>query len=302
MGGLQGFAIIIGLTNKVGGKYVSRYADSLKKFIKRIGCNSFAKDTLVTTNKGLVKIIQDIQVGDLVLTRNEDSGEHEYKPVIHLIHNEEMKKALLIKLSNGKVINATPGHLIFVGGEWISAEKIRSGGSIYSLDKKVVVESVSISREKVSVYNFTVEGNHNYFVGKNGVLVHNISPCEKATKELVKLVSRGYCDMNFCKQFTESLEDLLVKNKVQGGKRLCLRSAMGGIWSDSKNANIATGDGNHVAIQVGDLVFDNLNPDGVSYNKWLNNLGGNDFIGITPGKAMWLTSEKFGSKSDCLNN
>jgi len=39
--------------------------------------------------------------------------------------------------------------------------------------KKVIIEAISFSAEKVRVYNFEVEGNHNYYVSENTILVHN---------------------------------------------------------------------------------------------------------------------------------
>ncbi len=36
--------------------------------------------------------------------------------------------------------------------------------------------------------------------------------------------------------------------------------------------------GVHMAIQVGEMVFDNLTPDGLPYEEWPNDLGGRGFI------------------------
>jgi hypothetical protein len=290
-----GWALILGVTGKVGGKYLSKYAekyaDSLKAFIKGIGCNSFAEGTLVTTRKGLVEI-QRIQIGDMVLTLNESTGEHEYKPVIHLIHNEEMKETLLIKLSNGEVINSTPGHLIFVDDEWTAADQVKPGGAMYSLGEKVAVESISISRVKVGVYNFTVEGNHNYFIGENGVLVHNISPCEKAAQKLAAMVPKS-CVGNFkCDKFTLEYEKLLLSSKVKG-KRLCVSSATGRLES-LKDKMIST-NGNHFAVQVGELVFDNNNPNGLKYSEWADDIG----VGEDP--RIGIKSESMsGKRNGCM--
>ena len=35
------------------------------------------------------------------------------------------------------------------------------------------VASINFLDEKVKVYNFEVEGNHNYYVSEKGILVHN---------------------------------------------------------------------------------------------------------------------------------
>ncbi len=52
---------------------------------------------------------------------------------------------------------------------------------------------------------------------------------------------------------------------------------------------------NHFAVQVGDLVFDNLNPDGVSFSEWADDIGINDGIGVD-----LSTEEMTGRRSGCI--
>ena len=277
-----GMAIALGITNKFGGGYISKaaekFADSLKKFVKSIGCNSFAADTLITTASGLLEI-QSIQIGDKVLTYNEATGEREYNKVIHVISSVKLKETLSIELSNGGVIKATPGHLIYVEGSWVAAEDILPGQSLYSLGESVTVTKVVASVDKVKVYNLTVEGNHNYFVGKDGVLVHNISPCEKAAQKLAAMIPKSCTGNNKqCDVFAVKYEKLLLDNKVKG-KRLCVKSS-GAPFVGSLKHGIISGNNQHFAVQVGDLVFDNINPNGISFSKWADDLGVNEGIGV----------------------
>jgi len=44
------------------------------------------------------------------------------------------------------------------------------------------------------------------------------------------------------------------------------------IWSNKIGKNIAE-NGEHVAIRVDDVVFDNLNPQGIKYDDWAEDLG-----------------------------
>lgn len=49
------------------------------------------------------------------------------------------------------------------------------------------------------------------------------------------------------------------------------------------------------------MVFDNLTPDGLPYEEWLNDLGGKSFIQPAgTGAEIDLHIEEFGSKSACL--
>lgn len=191
-----GMHLLLGGTGKLVSKLGKRYADSLMKFVKGLGCNSFAANTLITTQTGLTEI-QNIKIGDKVLTVNEETGQHEYREVVHVISSTELKETLFVELSNGAFIESTPGHLIYVDEQWIAAEDIEAGQHLYSLGEQVTVVRIIASETKVKVYNLTVEGNHNYFVGEDGVLVHNISPCEKAAKQLSKLVPNKYCEHGY---------------------------------------------------------------------------------------------------------
>ncbi len=165
----------------------------LQKFLRSSGClrNSFAEDTLVRTDNGLIEI-KDVSIGDLVLSYNEASGETEYKPVIHVITSDELKETLSIELSNGKIIKATPEHLLYIEEKWVATEDVEVDQKLRSLGDKVKVTSVSVSSTAVKVYNLTVKNNHNYFVGEDEILAHNISPCEKTTKAIAQSVP-GAC-------------------------------------------------------------------------------------------------------------
>jgi hypothetical protein len=63
-------------------------------------------------------------------------------------------------------------------GEWIAAGKIQVGDQVESLAgpwRRVV--SITPVAGTETVYNFTVDKDHDYFVGETGFLVHNASGC-----------------------------------------------------------------------------------------------------------------------------
>lgn len=51
----------------------------------------------------------------------------------------------------------------------------------------------------------------------------------------------------------------------------CVRSPTSLIYSDKNR--ILSSNGHHSAVQIGDMVFDNLNPDGIPYAEWASDLG-----------------------------
>ncbi|MED5240103.1 MAG: polymorphic toxin-type HINT domain-containing protein [Pseudomonadota bacterium] len=240
----------------------------VQKFLQKSGClkNSFAEGTLVKTENGLVAI-QDIQIGDLVLSFNEKTGENELKEVSHIIAGDELKEVLSIELSNGSLIQSTPEHLFYFNGVWDKAENIQEGQKLYNLGEEISVVSVSKNQERVKVYNLTVADNHNYYVGEEEILVHNISPCEKAAQAIAKNVK---------------------------GKRLCVKATRSPFVGSIKNGQISKNE-NHFAVQVGEMVFDNLNPDGIPFSEWADDIGIYDGIGVN------LSEENMtGNRGGCI--
>jgi len=176
---------------------------------------------------------------------------------------------------------------------WLEARDLTVGTFLYantSEDKRIIEVSVSIRKE--TVYDLSVEQNHNFYVSADNVLVHNISPCEKAAQALSRALPNA-CKVKFaCTDFTVRFEKLLLNKKMKG-TRLCLKSSNGLIASLS-NGNIST-NGLHVAVQVGDLVFDNIFPEGKPFSEWIDDVG----VGEHPGDIkIDLTKENMTGEFD----
>ncbi|WPO92150.1 DUF6443 domain-containing protein [Chryseobacterium sp. HR92] len=131
----------------------------------------FTEGTLVAVEKGSKKI-EDIKEGDLVWSYNEKTGQKELKKVVELSRNTSSS---LVKISvSGTEIICTPEHPFYVNGNWVEAKDLVKGMALTTLDGKTsTIESIKFLDEKVKVYNFEVEGNHNYYVSEKGILVHN---------------------------------------------------------------------------------------------------------------------------------
>ena len=134
----------------------------------------FVAGTLVTTEDGQ-KPIEEIEVGDKVLSENELTGEVAVKTVTETYVNETDE---LIHIGvNGETISATPSHPFYVNKfGWTLAGSLRAGDVlVLSNGELVTVEWVQheILESPIKVYNFEVEDFHTYFVGENGIFVHN---------------------------------------------------------------------------------------------------------------------------------
>ena len=134
----------------------------------------FVAGTLVTTEDGQ-EPIEEIEVGDKVLSEDETTGEVAVKTVTETYINETDE---LIHIGvNGETISATPTHPFYVDKlGWTLARSLRAGDIlVLSNGELVTVEWVQheILESPIKVYNFEVEDFHTYFVGECGVLVHN---------------------------------------------------------------------------------------------------------------------------------
>ena len=134
----------------------------------------FVAGTLVTTEDGF-KPIEEIEVGDKVLSEDETTGEVAVKTVTETYINETDE--LIHICVNGETISATTTHPFYVDKlGWTLARSLRAGDVlVLSNGELVTVEWVQheILESPIKVYNFEVQDFHTYFVGECGVLVHN---------------------------------------------------------------------------------------------------------------------------------
>ena len=134
----------------------------------------FEKDTLVSTIKGLKKI-QDINIGEYVYSYNEKKDTVEKKEVRNVFKNKIQAKMCKISVNNEKIISTT-NHPFYLNGKWIKACGLKKNDILKNqFGKNLTIDEVSMSSdsEENVVYNLEIADNHNYFVGKSRVLVHN---------------------------------------------------------------------------------------------------------------------------------
>lgn len=138
--------------------------------VNPVGC--FTEDTNILTITGN-KHVKDITPGELVWSRDELTGECDWKPVSK-VHRHEGITDLIHITSDGNLLKATPNHPIYVEGSgFIRADMIRTGDLLYGIDGYQTVSSIEKIElsDSISVYNLTVSDFHTYFAG--GVWVHN---------------------------------------------------------------------------------------------------------------------------------
>ncbi|PYI56314.1 polymorphic toxin-type HINT domain-containing protein [Paenibacillus flagellatus] len=139
-------------------------------------CNCFTSGTKVLTDEG-EKNIEDIEVGDKVLAKDENnpSGELAYKEVTALYRNQRDD---IIKLHVGEqIIETTDNHPFWVEGKgWVFAGELQVGDKLQKADESnLTIDKVEFIKldKPVTVYNFTVADFHTYYVTDIGIWVHN---------------------------------------------------------------------------------------------------------------------------------
>ncbi len=109
--------------------YIAKHARDQFKMLVADEC--LVRDTMIETSEG-AKPIQDIQVGDYVLSFNHETNQTEYRQVLHTMKNPAPDK--LIKAAG---IVCTPHHPIFTKEEdYAEAQKI-SGKTLFVLRKEI---------------------------------------------------------------------------------------------------------------------------------------------------------------------
>ena len=130
---------------------------------------------VIVSNFGTSTAIENIEVGDYVWSYDEETKTNSYQKVTTLFEKEVDE---LVDLTiNANTITTTRNHPFYLPNydTWVSADSLRKDDEVLMYDGgHGTVQSIEVYEcPNTTVYNFTVENNHTYYVGKDGVLVHN---------------------------------------------------------------------------------------------------------------------------------
>jgi len=148
--------------------------------------------TQITTESGL-KSIENIRVGDQVLSQSIVSGQLRLKPVLRTT----IRPAAATKefaLSSGETIRSTLGHPWWVVGKgWVKTKELKEGMSLRTTSGYSTIKSLKDS-EAIETFNLVVDEDHTYFVGQSRVLAYDateLSPTFQLMPGLPAEVLRG---------------------------------------------------------------------------------------------------------------
>lgn len=130
------------------------------------GC--FLPGTKILMSNNTEKSIEEVKIGDKVLTRLSSKSSKIVSTKVTALHEEKTAGYLVIN----NQLKLTDNHLILVNGLWVEARTIRIGDELIGVDgNKLLVNTVEYLRIPSKVYNLTTDVYHTYFA--DGVYVHN---------------------------------------------------------------------------------------------------------------------------------
>jgi hypothetical protein len=130
----------------------------------------FAGGTPVHTRTGC-RPIEDLQIGDLVLSRDTATGALEYRPVTAIYHRRPSPTYRVV--IGGESLIATGIHRFWkAGAGWTMARDLKPGDPIRTVDGIRTVELVQPDVVR-PVYNLDVDRTRSFLVGRAGALVHD---------------------------------------------------------------------------------------------------------------------------------
>ncbi|MEM7560794.1 MAG: polymorphic toxin-type HINT domain-containing protein, partial [Planctomycetota bacterium] len=136
-------------------------------------CECFVAGTKVVTNLGN-RPIEQLNVGDMVLSRNVGTGELGWKPVLRAT-NRPPELTVEVRTEQD-VLRCTSGHLFWVSGKgWQKASELEAGYVLHAAKEPTIVASVR-RMPMARTFNLQVADNATYFVGEDRVLTHDVTP------------------------------------------------------------------------------------------------------------------------------
>lgn len=138
--------------------------------------NCIVKGQQVTTKRGEI-LIEEVIVGDIVLSFNEKTKELEWKEV--LFTKSALKSNIIEIESDLGLLRLTEDHQLFTQRGWIEARYLALTDTLYTNDGDLYWHILPVKIKSyywvdevpVEVYDLTVQDNPNFFA--EGILVHN---------------------------------------------------------------------------------------------------------------------------------
>ncbi|MHC4399777.1 MAG: polymorphic toxin-type HINT domain-containing protein [Planctomycetota bacterium] len=119
--------------------------------------------------------VEQVKVGDRVLSQDPDTGELALKPVLQTTVRTEPEARLIAFDAGGQTIRATGGHLFWVSGQgWVMARDLLPHVPLHAAAGTARVGPVETAPFEPT-HNLVVADFHTYFVGDAKILCHDVT-------------------------------------------------------------------------------------------------------------------------------
>jgi len=174
----------------------------------------FVAGTKVLTIDGY-KNIEEIELGELVYSKDENTGEQDWKPVVTLFEKYRVIYQLDVVSQSGEAeeIFTTDDHPFYVIGKGFVGTIELNVGDLIETESGgwVSVQSVVNTERQERTYNVEVQDFHTYYVTELGIWAHNVDCGDGVAKK--SDISTGRTEP---KNFKEQLAMEEVKSKPSG--------------------------------------------------------------------------------------
>ena len=228
----------------------------------------FAAGTQVHTAEGL-KSIEDVEVGDLVWSRDDETGEQGLRRVTRTFVTPEqtlLEVAVEAADGEGDQFRTTGEHPFWVRARgWARAAELQVGDELAQLGGGWLrVAGIESGGAQETVYNFEVEGFHTYFVGELGAWVHNTCWDDIAGHVLERGRFAGQTQQQVA-QYLKTFAESATPTTVASGARIWRRGAKiliqrpgagaGGTWFRADSVRAAERRLQKFIVEEGGIAF-----------------------------------------------
>ena len=155
---------------------------------RRADC--FVAGTPVWTIAGL-QSIEQIRIGDLVLSQDVQTGELAYKPVLQTnVRSAEPLIRVTLATLGREILEGSGGHPLWVAGDgWTMLRELEPGAILHGIGGSAMASEVGAG-EDAETYNLVVADFHTYVVGHAKIVCHDNTPRRPTNAVVPGLVPR----------------------------------------------------------------------------------------------------------------
>ena len=135
----------------------------------------FLKHTTITMNDGTQKPIEDVHIGDFILSYDVNSKQVVTSNVLETVHHRHTEGYHILYFEDGTKLSVTGNHPLYTLKEYTPVEQLHVGDTVAKLHTDTLsdctITKIELVNTIVDTYNLTVAKTNNYFAG--GILAHN---------------------------------------------------------------------------------------------------------------------------------